>query len=104
MRSISPGIAHINWNYVHAERRPHGRNGGKLPDSDGNDGVANDRSPRHARRDLLEQLQPFAADAIFEREKAGDVAARSRQSVDEAGADRIGNYREHDRHGARGLL
>ena len=33
-------------------------------------------------------------------DKAGGVAARPRQAIDEAGADRIGDDREHDRHGA----
>ena len=32
--------------------------------------------------------------------KAGGVAARPRQAIDEAGADRIGDVHEHDRHGA----
>ena len=32
--------------------------------------------------------------------ESGDVAARPRQAVDKAGADRIGDDREHDRHGA----
>ena len=43
------------------------------------------------RRDLFEQLQPFPAQAVFELHKAGGVAARPRQAVDEAGADRIGD-------------
>jgi hypothetical protein len=65
--------------------------------------ASNDCRSRHARRDLLEQLQPFAAQAVFEREKAGNVAAWSRQVGDEAGTDRIGNNREHDRDGPGGL-
>ena len=64
-------------------------------------GIPKDRRSRHARRDLLEQLQPFPADAVFEIHETGGVAARPRQAVDEAGADRIGDDdREHDRHGA----
>ncbi len=63
-------------------------------------GIPKDRRPRHARRDLLEQLQPFPAHAVFERHETGGVAARPRQAVDEAGGDRIGDDREHDRHGA----
>ena len=35
--------------------------------------------------------------------KAGGVAARPRQTVDKAGADRIGNGYEHNWHGARCL-
>ena len=63
-------------------------------------GIPKDRRSRHARRDLLEQLQPFPAHAVFESHETGGVAARPRQAVDEAGADRIGDDREHDRHGA----
>ena len=37
-----------------------------IPDGDGR--IPNDRRSRHARRDLLEQLQPFPADAVFEHE------------------------------------
>ena len=54
--------------------------------------------PRHSWRDLLEQLQPFGAHAVFESHEAGDVAARLRQAVDEAGADRIGDDHEDHRH------
>jgi hypothetical protein len=36
--------------------------------------------------------------------KAGDVAARPRQAIDETRADRVGDNREHDRHRAGRLL
>ena len=73
---------------------------GELPGPGGDGGIPKHRPSRHARRDLLEQLQPFSADAVFELGKTRGVAARTRQAVDEAGADRIGGLREHDRHGA----
>src|SRR5436190_15611801 len=57
----------------------------------------------HAGSDLLKQLQPFAADVPFERDEAGRVAARPRQAIDKAGADRIADTREHRRHGAAHL-
>ena len=44
--------------------------------------------------------QPFPAHAVFKFHEPGGVAARSRQAVDEAGTDRIGDDREHNRHGA----
>ena len=44
---------------------------------------------RYAGRDLLEKLQPFPGQAVFELGEAGDIAARPRQARDEAGADRI---------------
>ena len=43
---------------------------------------------RHAACDLLEQFQPFPTQTVFERHEPGSVAARPRQAVDEAGADR----------------
>ena len=67
-------------------------------------GMVPSTAARVTRRDLLEQLQPFAADAVFEHSKAGGVAARPRQAVDEAGADRVGDTHEHDRHSAGRLL
>ena len=39
----------------------------------------------------FEQLQPFPAQAVFEHRETSGVAARPRQAVDEAGADRIGD-------------
>ena len=66
----------------------------------GNGRVAKDCYACHARRDFLEQLQPFSTDAVFELDKSGRVAARARQAGDEAGADRIGNKHEYDRHRA----
>ena len=48
----------------------------------------------------LKQLQPFPAHAVFGSHEAGGIAARSRQAVDEAGADRIAGDWEHDRDGA----
>jgi hypothetical protein len=53
----------------------------------------------YAGRDLLEQLQPFPADAVFIQHKTSSVAARLREAIDEPGADRFGNLDEHDRHG-----
>jgi hypothetical protein len=46
-------------------------------------GIPKDRRARHAGRDLLEQLQPFPADAPFKRYETGGVAARPRQAGDE---------------------
>ena len=38
----------------------------ELADPGGDGGIPKDRRPRHAGRDLLEQLQPFPAQAVFE--------------------------------------
>ena len=87
------GVAHVDRAQLHPERRRHGLDGAELADPGGYGGIPKDRRSRHARRDLLEQLQPFPAHAVFERDKTGGVAARPRQAVDEAGADRIGDDR-----------
>jgi len=52
--------------------------------------IAQHRCPRHARRNLLEQFQPFPACAVFEQRKTGGVAAGPCQAPDQARADRIG--------------
>ena len=52
----------------------------------------------------LLQLQPLRAEAEFKVGKTGDVAAWPRQTVDDAGGDRIADVREHDGYGAGGLL
>ncbi len=57
-----------------------------------------------ARRDLLEQLEPFATDYKFELHESGRVAVRPRQIRDQAAADRIGDLDENNRHGAGDLL
>src|SRR5262249_49202182 len=67
-------------------------------------GIPQYRYPRHARRDLFEQLQPFPADAVFEQEETGGVAARPRQAFDKISADRIDEVGEHDRGGVPYLL
>jgi hypothetical protein len=53
--------------------------------------IAKDRHTLHARCDLLEQLQPFPAQTVFHRHKAGDVAAGPGQTFDEASAHWIGD-------------
>src|SRR5262249_50336628 len=52
------------------------------------------------RRDLLEQLKPFHTYAILELSKAGQVAARPRQTFDKSGPHWIDGLREHNRHRA----
>src|SRR5437762_3056759 len=48
-------------------------------------------NPRHARRNLLEQLQPLRDQRCFKIDKARDVATRTRQTFDKTAADRIGD-------------
>ena len=61
-------------------------------------GIAKDPHSRYVWRDLLKQLQPFAAQTIFKRHKSGGIAAGPSQAFDEAGTDRIDDDREHDRY------
>jgi hypothetical protein len=62
--------------------------------------IPKDGHSHDARRNLLEQFQPFPTYAVFGRQETGGIAAWPRQVVDEASANRIGDDREHDWHGA----
>src|SRR5215467_2256058 len=97
-------IAYAEGTQLHPQRRCHGLDGAQLPNTGGQGGIPNDCRSRHVGCDLFEQLQPFSADAEFEEwSKSGDVAARPRQAFDEAGSNRIGGPRKHDRHRASRL-
>src|SRR5262249_56856090 len=61
------GIAHVDGTQLHAERRRERLDSAELAGTGRDAGVAENRHARHARRDLLEQLQPFAADGIIRR-------------------------------------
>ena len=52
----------------------------------------------HLRRNLLQQLQPFGTDAVFEDSKAGGVATGPCQAGDQASAYWVNDTHEHDRH------
>ena len=58
------------------------------------------RDAGEPRRDLLEQVEPFAADRELVHAEAGEVAAGLRQARNEALRNRIGDLHEHDRNGA----
>jgi hypothetical protein len=93
-------VVHVDWAQFNAERRGRGLDRAKLTGPGGYGGIPKNRHSLHAGRDLFEQIQPFSAHAVFIRSKTRGVAARPRQTIDEAGADRIGDSCEHDRHGA----
>ena len=84
-------LAYVNRPQLHPERRRHGLDCGKLPDPGGCGWIPKDRHSRQAWRDLLEQFQPFPAQAVFEGNETGGVAA---------GADWIEDGREYNRQGA----
>ena len=69
-RSISPASRTLIGAHLHPERRRHGLDRGKLADPGGYGGITNDGRSRHTRRDLFEQLQPFPAQAVFERDES----------------------------------
>jgi hypothetical protein len=59
--------------------------------------------PRHRRRDLLEQFQPFPAQRVFKPKNTGRIAAWLGHALDKAGTDLVGDIVEHDWHGASRL-
>jgi hypothetical protein len=87
-------VVHADRGNLHSERRRYSLNGAELGGSEGNSEIADDSRPRHLRRDLLEQFQPFAAETVLKNHEAGSVAARPGESIDKACADRIGQQPE----------
>ena len=81
-----------------ARRLRHGLKDDPLSDA-GNARLPHHAHARDAGRDFLEQLEPFAGQAVFKLDEAGRIAAGSCHIVDEAVADRIDALGEHDRHG-----
>ena len=67
-------------------------------------GVEDDRDPREAGHNLLEQVNPFSADRELVHAEAREVAARFRHAPNEALRNGIGDLHEDDRDGAGGLL
>ncbi len=94
------GIAHIDRGQFNTERWGHGLDRAELANSRGYGGITYDGDSRQFRHHLFEQLQPFRANAVFEIDKAGRVAARPCQAIDETGADWIRDIHEHDWHRA----
>jgi len=88
-RSISPASCTLTGFRLHPKRWRHGLDGGELAWAGSCGGIPQDRHAGHAWRDLFEQFQPFAAQAVLVVHEAGGIAARPRQAVDEAGPDRI---------------
>src|SRR5262249_37120096 len=76
------GIAHVERSQLHAQCRRDDLHRAKLPDSRSDGRIAKHRHPRHAGRDLLEQLQPFPAHAEFVDGEPGRVAAPMCQARD----------------------
>ena len=92
-------VTYIDRAHFQAKRRCHSLDHRKLADPGGRGGIAKHCRLRHARRDLLEQFQPFSAQAVVKHHKAGRVAAGPRQLLDKTGTHRVDDDREYDRHG-----
>src|SRR5262249_23965030 len=97
------GIAHVDRTHFYPKRRCHSLDGAELADPGGYTRIPNDCRARHSRRYLLQQFHPFPTDTVLEHKKAGDVATRSRQAVDEASPDRIRDDHKHSRYAASRL-
>src|SRR5262249_36162139 len=96
-------VPHIDWGYFYSEGRRPGLDVGVYAFFRNLVWIPKNCHSRYSWSGLLEQFQPFPAQTVFKRHKAGRVAAGPRQTVDKTGADRIAGNREHDRHGARRL-
>src|SRR6266516_67329 len=76
------------------------RNGSKFPEIDlkirSDVRIEHEAGPDNARRDLLEQLQPFADHFKIDKGKPSNVAARMCQARDEGQAHRIVNHHKDD--------
>src|SRR6516165_392763 len=92
------GIADVHRAHVHTELRRDGLDGREFADPGGYGGLPKDCYPRYAWRDFFEQLEQFVGHVVFIIHEAGDVAARPRQTINEAGGNRIGDHYEYDRY------
>jgi len=97
------GVAKIDRGHLHSDRRRHRLDDRELADPSGYGEIPKDRRSGHARCDLFKELHPFHAQTIFELHKAGRIAARPRQTIDDAGADGIEGYNEDNWQGASNL-
>src|SRR6516164_4826726 len=93
------GVAGVDRPHLYPERWGRGLDRAELAGPGRYTKTLKEPHSLYAGRDLLEQLQPFPADAVFIQHKTSSVAARLREAIDEPGADRFGNLDEHDRHG-----
>src|SRR5262245_11338760 len=96
--------AHAEWAQFHAEGRSYALDRGELRKRRRVARLAQNGYAPHAWGDLLEYFQPFHAQPELGRYEACRVAARSRQALHDAHADRVGYAHEHDRHTSRRLL
>src|SRR5262249_7026032 len=89
-RSISSASRTLNGTHRQAGRGPPGWEAPHWPKPYVK--TPNSRHSRHTRREFFDKFKPLPACAVFARSKAGDVAARPRQAIDETRADRVGDH------------
>ena len=71
------GITNVDRAYHYPDRWRDRLQGAELTNPGGYGGITNDCHSRHGRSDLLQQFQPFHADAVFKRNETSGVAART---------------------------
>jgi hypothetical protein len=81
-------IVRIDWRKFHGVRRCHRLDHGELADPVPARWITEHPDPRHVRRNLLEQFQPFSGEAVFKLSKASDVAAGPSHAADTEVGDR----------------
>src|SRR4029453_4926522 len=96
-------VEYVDYGYFQAERRCDTLDDGELPSPRRDAGGTNGCDASHVWRDLLEQIKPFAAQAVFEQHEACNIAARPREVVDKTRAKRVDDDREDNRCGAGSL-
>src|SRR5262245_32022174 len=98
-RSVSPASL-ADRPHLHPERWGRSLDRAELARPRRYGGILKECHSLYAGRDLLEELQPFSADAVFIKHKTSSITAWPGESFDEAGAHRFGELHEHDRHSA----
>src|SRR6516162_3419689 len=90
------GIARVDRNNVDADRSCYRLNDGELPDAGGYGRVPDNPDADGRWHRLLEQLQPFRAQAVIELHEAGHIAAGLREALDKTAADGIDGGGKHN--------
>ena len=97
-------IPEVHRVQFHVERRRHGLIGGELADPSARRRASKDRYAFHSGRNLLQQFQPFSANAVFIQQEADGIAARACQAGEMTRADWINCKHEHNWQDASSLL
>ena len=91
------GIARVDRTHLHAEQLRCAPYGAENCDQARIAGVAEYSDAYHVRCNLPEEFKELPAQTVFINHEARRVTARVCHGLDEAGTDRVGDCREHDR-------